>query len=361
MEPSLNRAPPLALERVVTRLIPPAAREEVAGDLWERFRSSWLYVAEAAVTLLFVVASQMRRATSAPVLLLEAYILFASLGGFEAAWLTQGDVAAWQRALLPTGAGLLALLLRDAYRTTDRWTAGRAGWDILAVSLAIAASQLCFQRLASIGAISADWRLPPIWLYGGTVLALMITFILRTGVDLVTPFPPQVMAGPTARNLEDDYRRFAANVGFKNWTENGALAIMIPVAFWFDWHARPVVATVGYGWIAITLALIAYNLTIGRPKPLPHGTSLPNVADFYRAELARQCRAIRFVWWWYFIPLFAGLITNLIAPGLRDSRPLLAIAGFAFAFALAATIDGVNRGRRRQLEDKITQVSAIRA
>ena len=40
MEPRLNAAPPAVLERAVTRLIPPAAREEVAGDLYERFRST---------------------------------------------------------------------------------------------------------------------------------------------------------------------------------------------------------------------------------------------------------------------------------------------------------------------------------
>jgi hypothetical protein len=359
MEPSLNRAPPVSLERLITRVMPPAAREEVAGDLWERFRSSWRYVGEAAVTLPFVVVSQMRRATSGPKLMLEAFILFATLGGFHAAWLTTGSVSAWQRALPPTLAGLAALLLRDAYRTTDRWTARRALWDIVAVTLAIAVSQACVGLLASLGAISPDWRLPSLWLYGGIFGGLMMLFILRTGVDLVSATPSGALGSPNTQELEADYLHFQANVRFKNWTENTALAILVALGCWLDLGARPIVAAIGFAWNGLTLALMAYNLTRGRPKPLPSSLELPDIASFYRSELERQRRAIRFVWWWYFVPLYAGLVTNLITPGLRDNRPLLTATGVGSLALLMATIAHVNRARRRQLEDKIAELSAI--
>ena len=51
MEARLNAGPPRMLERAIERLIPPLVREEVAGDLWERFRSPARYVADAAAAL----------------------------------------------------------------------------------------------------------------------------------------------------------------------------------------------------------------------------------------------------------------------------------------------------------------------
>src|ERR1700761_5362703 len=56
-EPALKTPPPL-LERLVLFFIPPAARETVAGDLCELYRSPLDYAASAARTVPFVLASQ---------------------------------------------------------------------------------------------------------------------------------------------------------------------------------------------------------------------------------------------------------------------------------------------------------------
>jgi len=69
---------------VIRLLIPPACREHVLGDLWERYTSPRQYVVDALRTLPFVIWSQIRR-TSDPLLLamqvLPAFVFFGGLAG----------------------------------------------------------------------------------------------------------------------------------------------------------------------------------------------------------------------------------------------------------------------------------------
>lgn len=355
MEPGLNAAPPALLERIVRTLLPPAVREEVAGDLWERFRSPAQYLAEAAAALPFIIFSQMRRATNAPMFALQAYILFASFGGFEPAGRGEG-VPMWQRVLVVTVPSLIMLLLRDAYRTTDRWTLGRAAADALAVVVAILASQAAVIALAAAGVIDPSWRMPVGWLFGGIVFSLMMLFIMRTGVELAATDPRLAASEPM---VDQDYERFRQNVRFKNAVETGALSLIVAVALWFCSTARPLVAAIGFSWIALTLLMVAHNLTRGRVRPLSGDLGLTDKIAFYRGELVRQRGAIRFVWWWYFVPLFAGLGTNLIVPGLIAHQPAMMLGGIGCVALLGYVIGKVNKDRRRQIEDKIAVLDAL--
>ena len=52
--PTLETRPPVLIDAVVRALIPPACREHVVGDLWERYRSPWQFVLDAARTIPFV-------------------------------------------------------------------------------------------------------------------------------------------------------------------------------------------------------------------------------------------------------------------------------------------------------------------
>ena len=83
MEARLNAGPPRMLERAIEHLIPPLVREEVTGDLCERFRSPVRYVADAAAALPYLIVSQIKRATNGPAFALLAFTIFASFGGFS--------------------------------------------------------------------------------------------------------------------------------------------------------------------------------------------------------------------------------------------------------------------------------------
>jgi hypothetical protein len=68
--------PPKALERVVGLLLPPACREEVLGDLCEKYKSPWQYVTTAARVVPSVILSRIRRTTDFQVLVIETSVLY---------------------------------------------------------------------------------------------------------------------------------------------------------------------------------------------------------------------------------------------------------------------------------------------
>src|SRR5260370_6368150 len=97
--------PPGLLEGMVGLLIPPASRENVLGDLQERYRSPGQYVVDALSTVPMVAFSRIRRTTDPQILLMEAFALY--LAFVTAAW--SGD-----QALLTGEWGLLRLSLPPA-------------------------------------------------------------------------------------------------------------------------------------------------------------------------------------------------------------------------------------------------------
>ena len=123
--------PPTLLEKFVLLLIPPAAREIVAGDLCELYRSPAQYAGEALGALPFIVLSQAWRKADLPVLLLQGLVLagwFALLSGS-----TDFAVGA-------TAAILMGGLLLKAYRGRERPSLRGAILTLVAAGIA---AQIC--------------------------------------------------------------------------------------------------------------------------------------------------------------------------------------------------------------------------
>src|SRR5580704_2914287 len=107
----MNHCPSKAAEAIVAVLLPPACREEVLGDLHERYRSPRQYGLDALRTIPMVVLSRIRRTADPQVLLLQAFALYASFLG--AAWMKgRGGPL---RLAIPAGIALLGMMLEDAY------------------------------------------------------------------------------------------------------------------------------------------------------------------------------------------------------------------------------------------------------
>jgi hypothetical protein len=124
----MKSVPPRSLETAVGFLIPPACREEVLGDLHERFTGLWHYVRDAVFTVPFVIGSRIRRTTDPTVILMEALAVYLSF--LVAAWYFDrpllSDPSGLWRLAIPVVATVLALVLRDAYATPGirlRWEA----------------------------------------------------------------------------------------------------------------------------------------------------------------------------------------------------------------------------------------------
>lgn len=115
-------APPRLLETLISIFIPPACREEVVGDLHERFIGVPQYLADVLVTVPLVILSRIRRTTDFQVLLMEAFVLYLSFWGAarlgHAAFLN--DHLGLFRLAIPAATALLGLLLYDAYALPGR-------------------------------------------------------------------------------------------------------------------------------------------------------------------------------------------------------------------------------------------------
>jgi hypothetical protein len=117
--------PSKTAEAIVAVLVPPACREEVLGDLHERFKSPLQYAADALRTVPLVIISRMRRTADPQTLLIQALALYMSFLG--AAWLKDGAVLRGQwglfRLAIPAAMATLGLLLDDTYANPGRRSA----------------------------------------------------------------------------------------------------------------------------------------------------------------------------------------------------------------------------------------------
>jgi hypothetical protein len=114
----MKAAPSKTAEAVLGILVPPACREQVLGDLHERYSSPLQYFADALSAVPCVIVSRIRRTTDPQVLLMEAFALYLSFVGV--AWISGQSAFLYQpwgllRLAIPTMVALLALVLSDAY------------------------------------------------------------------------------------------------------------------------------------------------------------------------------------------------------------------------------------------------------
>jgi hypothetical protein len=114
----MKTAPSKTAETILGLLIPPACREQVLGDLHERYTGPVRYFGDALSAVPCVVVSRIRRTTDPQVLLMEAFALYLSFVGV--AWISGQSAFLYEpwgllRLAIPTAVVLLALVLADAY------------------------------------------------------------------------------------------------------------------------------------------------------------------------------------------------------------------------------------------------------
>ncbi len=121
-------SPPERLEKLAGILIPPACREEVLGDLRERYRNPAQYLGDLIAILPFLFLSRIRRTTDMQLLLTDALLVYGSF--LAAAWFKDRAVLADDRGLLhlaiPAAITLAYLLLMNAL-VPPFWRVGLSG------------------------------------------------------------------------------------------------------------------------------------------------------------------------------------------------------------------------------------------
>ena len=311
--PALEARPPALIDGAVRLLIPPACREHILGDLWERYRSPSAFLLDAVRTVPFVIASQIRRTSSVGAVIIQAFLMTVAL--------VTGSRGI-RPALLPAAAGLVALVLRDAYKRGPSLSARQVCADIAVGIFGVAVSQ------ALAAAVRPDLLLPMPGGAGAVAAAFFMLFLLRLQTPGLGSLPRQAYVHAPASldalltevRMHERLSRRGANI------EIGAGIVVSAVFGWGalsapNWALRAGLALgSAYG-----LFVAGFVLRQMLPSILPDGLGFQRSLTFYRAELERRHRYVRTMWLWYLLPfspatLFIVLGSVLLA--LERGRPL---------------------------------------
>lgn len=324
--------PPPGLERAVLALIPPLAREAVAGDLCETYENPRQYLREALRTIPFVIASQVRRNLNWPALMLQAGL----------AWWLLGPVAA--AVLAPV------LMLREAWRPLARPSALTAIRETMAAALLtmVFVQALSFDNgmMRQLGLSSTAWT--GLYFFGFMVAPLLC--VLRTGLIVGADRVPALPRLHTLDGLREacrDYRRRARQ---RNIAE--ALALLAAAAGLQLTAAIPELTAlfVGAGGFLLVHAL----------APQRAGTGDFTVQRaLYRQEMDRQQQLRRFLWWLWFTPLLVRL-RQLVDHGLAAKHPVSAMISAATVLLLCFLVASLNREQDGCIQEDIGALERMR-
>jgi hypothetical protein len=171
----MRTVPPKPIEKIVGLFIPPACREEVLGDLHERFLSTPKYIADALTTVPLVIVSRIRRTTDPVLLLMEAIVLFSSYlaAAFFLDQTLLTDAMGFCRLASPAAISLPILMLADAYADPRNRSPLK---PMLGAVLGIA---FAWFSQAVLAAYNSDFTLPRSVMIAGSCLGLLLVSALR--------------------------------------------------------------------------------------------------------------------------------------------------------------------------------------
>jgi hypothetical protein len=357
MEPKTAKArPPALIDRAVRSLIPPASREAVVGDLWERYASPLRYAAEALRIVPFLIASQIRRNTSVPLLGIAAFTLFVSFGGFQVVG-GPVDVPRWARAAVPAIAAILGLLLRDAYRGSGQQRARRAAFDIVTVVACVLLCETALAGLSASAGFSPDWILAfPLRRVLITTLGVAMLFSLRMAADYRLPCKTGEIS---ADDLVREFQQFERGVRWRRRRE--IIGAFMGLAVGSAFFLRATALSLQISWavsIALTLFLVWFLASKTSVKPMPGETTFASSLAYYRGELERQRRLLRTVAWWWLLPMLPALVGEVIAGGAANTP--VQVGGYLVICFLVGWLYAQSARKLQQRSDSLAALAERR-
>ena len=349
--PNLN--PPKWLEFLVSRLVPPACREHVLGDLSEQYRSPLQYATEAFRILPFVIAGQIRRTSDSLWLLMCVIPAFVFFGGLRSG---PGvvDSGTWLSALAPTIGVAIAVILRSAYRSLHGGPSRQA-----VVDAAVAVSCALLSQIA-LATVHPQWVLAPLGVLGGSVGTFVTVFVLRSvssGSDLRPALTTHDLI--SVEGFAHDVRQFERRIHQRNRREVLA-GLLVVVGFGvFLWRGPDLVSRIGCALAMAGALFIIYRIrTRGVPHPVPIGVPLSAAMAVYRRELERQRDLLHTVTWWGLLPLLPGMVVLMLAQAVARAQPAPALRAFGFFLLFGALTRQLNQRGARRLQQKIERLTA---
>lgn len=171
----MNSGPPKTFETLVAVVIPPACREEVLGDLHERYKSAAQYGLDAASTVPLVVLSRIHRTADSQALLIQAFSFYVSF--LFAAWLDGAallrDEWGLVRLAAPAAVAMVGVMLADVYASS-----GRSRMKLVALGPLLGAG-LALVSQGMVWLVSPGLALPRWTMFFGCGAGLLLSSAVR--------------------------------------------------------------------------------------------------------------------------------------------------------------------------------------
>jgi hypothetical protein len=335
----MKPAPPKLMEAMLGLLIPPACRQEVLGDLHERYMSARQYIVDAVRIVPLVIASRLRRTTDPQVFLMQAFAVYFSFLG--AAWQLRGtsflnEHSGFLRLTIPTAAAMLALMLADAYANPQkRWLLK----PIVDAAFGVASA---FLTQAVLSLARGELVVPAAIMIFGGGMGMLLVSALRLIFPSAANRPQEALSNARLSDGKDQIaeefkmslieirqksQKFEKQVRWSNVQLLAGIMVVSSIVFLGRkvMTDQPATGRV-VGGVAIVAALyVIYQLyRRGSARAVPPDANLQTSIELYRAQLERRRKALRGIWSWYAGPILVALtafglqapLANLDQPGL---------------------------------------------
>jgi len=356
----MNKTPPKMMEWIVARMVPPARREEVLGDLQERCQGPAQYLLDALRTVPHVIASQMRRSTDPRLVICEAlalYLAFLTAPAHPGARSLIFDPAMLAPALIPVAASLVALRFIDTYSLTGARTRTVIMAQVaLAVAITCAAEQILWIEERAMA-------LPRGALLQGGILACFLLWMLRMAMPADKSRLQMAGPGHTEQTPDEDIqqqaKKFRERIRDRNRTEYAGAALVIAYFGIRLFETGQLAARIGFALIIAGSIYAMYHLrTKESPGAPPAEGTYEKYAAYHRRELVRQRDLLHSIWRWYlgpFLPggvvLIAGSVLSAAARQKQRHPSSVFVGAAIFGLILLLIWKGNQRAERRlQLE-----------
>lgn len=313
-----------ALEQAAERLIPPAAREAVLGDLRESYAERGDYVREILKAAPYVIASQMMRHLNMPVLMLQGAMIF---------WFFNGRMAALALPLL---------MLREAYQPLTRPDPRVAMRGALVLSFA----SLLVGLVAPM-------------LHGHVLLTLLpagplslVLCGLRTGVilgiDRYDTILPDAMPLAALRARHGDFLRRQRR---RRWLDIAMLGIA--ALCWPLLIERSL--SVPLSAVFLAAALYQFNALFRDARETP--TNFARLAQHYADEMQDDAQFRRFICWLWVVPGLCLIQTGMLS-GIAPQAQIVLQAVLTVLLCFGA--GAINREQCGRVREEISLLGVLR-
>jgi hypothetical protein len=344
MEAALKIPPPV-LRKLVELMIPPAAREGVCGDLWERYRGPGRYLGEAIQALPFVIASQIRRNANLPLLALQASFAF---------FCAQAVVSPLHAAGLAAAFALI-LLLQAAYQGTSPPSASRAALETVVIAIGVE-----FVAISSgvSGRSPFGWTLrQQFFVIVPFLLPLLCLFRTRLGARLEMGENFE-RAEISAEDIIRDFGRRADDGIRRNRIETCAFLAAALCGFLLCWQ----LGAPAFAWNApaMFIAAAAYLALAGAVTPMPSKAPFSVLRAHVQRELLRRNQLRQLMWWFWLTPVLYFFYRYYLAAGLAGGDLRLTAWGASLTLLACFIVGSINRERGGRIQETVGSLSRLK-